>query len=126
MDWKPHANGTRPPCVQVKRIWQPPTDDSVIKMRWTVRGIPRVFWESEGLFDGISTYKLDEKGRVYEHSVDNVLLRDPPMFTTPPLGVGLNLERILGGVPQQAPIPVSRLIDRYWLRQSACTCQDLL
>jgi len=82
--------------VEVKRIWQP--QDDVIKMRWTVHGIPRVPWEAEGLFDGISTYKLDSKGKVYEHSVDNVLLRDPPMLTNPPLLAGLNL---VPGGPQQ-------------------------
>lgn len=85
--------------VEVKRIWQP-TDD-VIKMRWTVHGVPRVPWEAEGLFDGISTYKLDNHGRIYEHQVDNVLLRDPPMLTNPPLLAGLNL------VPgsSQTPVP---------------------
>lgn len=85
--------------VDVKRIWQP--EDSVIKMRWTVHGIPRVPWEAEGTFDGISTYRLDSHGRIYEHCVDNVLLRDPPMATNPPLLAGLNLQPL---VPQQ-PVP---------------------
>ena len=73
----------------------------MIKMRWTVHGVPRVPWEAEGLFDGISSYKLDNSGKVYEHCVDNVLLRDPPMLTNPPLLAGLNL------VPgaQQQPYP---------------------
>lgn len=85
--------------VDVKRIWQPDPDQ--IKMRWTVRGVPRVPWEAEGIFDGISTYKLDRNGRIYEHSVDNVLLRDPPMATNGPLLAGLNL------IPQgsQQPYP---------------------
>lgn len=56
--------------VDVKRIWQP--TDGVICMRWTVHGIPRVPWEAEGTFDGISTYRLDNNGKIYEHSVDNV------------------------------------------------------
>ncbi|KAG2431848.1 hypothetical protein HXX76_009341 [Chlamydomonas incerta] len=85
--------------VDVKRIWQP--EDSVIKMRWTVHGIPRVPWEAEGTFDGISTYRLDSHGKIYEHCVDNVLLRDPPMATNPPLLAGLNLQPL---VPQQ-PVP---------------------
>jgi hypothetical protein len=75
--------------VEVKRIWQP--SDDVIKMRWTVHGIPRVPWEAEGIFDGISTYKLDNNGKVYEHQVDNVLLRDPPFATNPPLLGVINL-----------------------------------
>ncbi|KXZ50599.1 hypothetical protein GPECTOR_15g282 [Gonium pectorale] len=85
--------------VDVKRIWQP--EDGVIKMRWTVHGIPRVPWEAEGTFDGISTYRLDSHGKIYEHSVDNILLRDPPMITNPPLLAGLNLQPL---VPQQ-PVP---------------------
>lgn len=56
--------------VDVKRIWQP--QEGVICMRWTVHGIPRVPWEAEGTFDGISTYRLDNSGKIYEHSVDNV------------------------------------------------------
>lgn len=88
--------------VDVKRIWQP--EDGIIKMRWTVHGIPRVPWEAEGTFDGISTYRLDSHGKIYEHSVDNILLRDPPMATNPPLLAGLNLQPL---VPQQ-PVPGGR------------------
>ncbi|GFR46738.1 hypothetical protein Agub_g8361, partial [Astrephomene gubernaculifera] len=86
--------------VDVQRIWQP--EDGVIKMRWTVHGIPRVPWEAEGTFDGISTYRLDSHGKIYEHCVDNVLLRDPPMATNPPLLAGLNLQPL---VPSQQPVP---------------------
>jgi hypothetical protein len=39
------------------------------RMRWTVRGIPRVPWNAEGVFDGISTFRLDNKGKIYEHQV---------------------------------------------------------
>lgn len=83
--------------VEVKRIWQP--EDGSIRMRWTVHGIPRVPWEAEGIFDGISQYKLDSEGKIYEHAVDNVILRDPPMQGVGPLLAGLNL------VPQQQPCP---------------------
>jgi hypothetical protein len=83
--------------VEVRRIWQP--QDGLICMRWTVHGIPRVPWEAEGLFDGISQYKLDSEGKIYEHSVDNVILRDPPMQGLGPLLAGLNLVR---APPQQA------------------------
>ncbi|KAI8463509.1 MAG: hypothetical protein J3K34DRAFT_389018 [Monoraphidium minutum] len=67
--------------VDVKRIWQ--TEDGCIRMRWTVHGVPRVPWEAEGIFDGISQYKLDHEGRIYEHAVDNVILRDPPVGVLP-------------------------------------------
>ncbi|KAG2487693.1 hypothetical protein HYH03_013692 [Edaphochlamys debaryana] len=86
--------------VDVKRIWQP--EDGVIKMRWTVHGIPRVPWEAEGTFDGISSYRLDSHGKIYEHSVDNILLRDPPMAMNPPLLAGLNLQPLAG---TQTPVP---------------------
>ncbi len=93
---------THTPCPAPQRIWQP--EDGLIKMRWTVHGIPRVPWEAEGTFDGISTYRLDSHGRIYEHSVDNVLLRDPPMATNPPLLAGLNLQPLVPQ-PSQQPIP---------------------
>lgn len=67
--------------------------------RWTVHGIPRVPWEAEGTFDGISTYRLDASGKVYEHVVDNVLLRDPPMLANPLLA-GLNLAPLQPQTPQ--------------------------
>lgn len=87
--------------VEVKRIWQP--DDSQIKMRWTVHGVPRVPWEAEGLFDGVSSYRLDHQGKIYEHSVDNVLLRDPPMAMAPnALLSALNLVPTTQG---QTPVP---------------------
>lgn len=56
--------------VEVRRIWQP--SDGVISMRWTVHGVPRVPWEAEGTFDGISTYKLDSDGKIYEHAGERV------------------------------------------------------
>eukprot|EP00798_Chlamydomonas_sp_ICE-L_P022429 gene22429-29541_t len=90
--------------VEVIRIWQP--EDSVIKMRWTVHGLPRLFGDRESLFDGISTYKLNESGRIYEHSVNNVLLRDTKAFSAAPILAGI--DRALGGgapVPQQVPFP---------------------
>jgi len=63
--------------LEVKRIWQPA--DGEIAMRWVVRGVPRVPWEAEGTFEGVSKYKLDSNGAIYEHSVDNIILRDPPV-----------------------------------------------
>ena len=37
------------------------------RMRWTVRGIPRVPWNAEGVFDGVSTFRLDREGKIFEH-----------------------------------------------------------
>jgi hypothetical protein len=59
------------------------------RMRWKVHAVPRGWWETEGTFDGISTYRLDSEGRIYEHYIDNVQLRDPPI--TNPLLYGYNL-----------------------------------
>lgn len=47
--------------VEVKRIWQK-TDDTIC-LRWTVHGFPRLPWDQEGTFDGVSTYKLDSHGK---------------------------------------------------------------
>ncbi len=57
-----------------------------------MHGVPRIPWDAEGIFDGISTYKLDSHGKIYEHSVDNMILRDPPMFANPALLANLNFQ----------------------------------
>nr|GMD61936.1 protein ABIL1-like isoform X2 [Ipomoea batatas] len=51
--------------IDIVSVWQPV--DSMIMVRWTVHGIPRVPWESRGRFDGTSEYKLDKTGKIYEH-----------------------------------------------------------
>lgn len=89
--------------VEILRIWQP--EDYVIKMRWQVNGYPRVWWEAEGRIDGISTYKLDKKGKIYEHSIDNVQLRDPPI--TNPLLYGMNWVYYPSNQPHSLPMPGS-------------------
>jgi hypothetical protein len=76
-------------------------------VRWTVRGIPRVPWDAEGIFDGISTYKLDSEGKIYEHSVDNLILRDPPLFSNPALLAGLNLQ------PSQTTPQLGEMLSRH-------------
>ena len=68
-----------------------------------MHGIPRVWWETEGTIDGISTYKLDSDGMIYEHYVDNVQLRDPPI--TNPLLYGLNFVFAPRLRPSQVPYP---------------------
>lgn len=67
--------------VDILRVWQP--CDNVIMVRWQVRGIPRVPWEAQGIFDGTSEYKLDKQGKIYEHKVDNVALNARPKFKVP-------------------------------------------
>jgi len=67
--------------------------------------VPRVWWQAEGTLDGISTYKLDRDGKIYEHRVDNVQLRDPPI--TNPVLYALNYIQLSGMQPQQMPVPGS-------------------
>lgn len=64
--------------IDILRVWQPM--ENVIFVRWTVHGIPRVPWETESCFDGISEYKLDKNGKIYEHKVDNIALNSPTKF----------------------------------------------
>ncbi|CAM6022116.1 unnamed protein product [Sphagnum balticum] len=84
--------------VDIVRVWQP--SDKVIMVRWTVRGIPRVPWETQGHFDGTSEYKLDKDGKIYEHKVDNVIMNSPPKFQ--PQSV-LDLVRVAGGHTTPTP-----------------------
>lgn len=65
--------------IDIASVWQPV--DSMIMVRWTVHGIPRVPWESRGRFDGTSEYKLDKNGKIYEHKVHNIALNSPPKFS---------------------------------------------
>jgi hypothetical protein len=74
-------------------------------MRWQVNGYPRVWWEAEGRIDGISTYKLDKAGKIYEHSIDNVQLRDPPIEN--PLLYGMNWIYYPSNQPHSLPMPGS-------------------
>lgn len=64
--------------VEVLSVWQPM--ENVILVRFTIHGIPRVPWESHGRFDGISEYKFDKNGKIYEHKVDNIALNSPRKF----------------------------------------------
>uniref|UniRef100_A0A5B6YMF3 NTF2-like domain-containing protein n=1 Tax=Davidia involucrata TaxID=16924 RepID=A0A5B6YMF3_DAVIN len=64
--------------VDIISVWQPV--ESIIMVRWTVHGIPRVPWESRGRFDGTSEYKLDKNGKIFEHRVHNIALNVPPKF----------------------------------------------
>ncbi|QDZ19353.1 hypothetical protein HOP50_02g18690 [Chloropicon primus] len=59
---------------EVTRVWQPHED--VIAVRWTFRGLPRIigsaFSGSTTYVDGISEFKLNRQGLIYEHKVDNL------------------------------------------------------
>jgi hypothetical protein len=81
--------GAQPPCLTLL-----PCCPAALPPR-------RVPWEAEGIFDGISQYKLDNHGRIFEHQVDNIVLRDPPMQNVSPLLAGLNLMPM----PVQQPYP---------------------
>ncbi|KAM1892804.1 hypothetical protein ACFX15_035320 [Malus domestica] len=61
--------------LEVYRIWQP--SENVILIRWNMKGVPRVPWEAKGQFQGTSRYKLDRKGKIYEHKVDNLAFNFP-------------------------------------------------
>jgi len=60
--------------VDVTRVWQPAED--VIAVRWTFRGLPRIiggaFPGSTTYVDGISEFKVNRVGLIYEHKVDNL------------------------------------------------------
>lgn len=61
--------------LQILRVWQP--SENMILIRWNLRGTPRVPWEANGEFQGTSRYKLDRKGKIYEHKVDNLAFNFP-------------------------------------------------
>ncbi|KAI4333271.1 hypothetical protein L6164_018103 [Bauhinia variegata] len=61
--------------LDVYRIWQP--SENVILIRWNLKGVPRVPWETKGEFQGTSRYKLDRNGKIYEHKVDNLAFNFP-------------------------------------------------
>jgi len=59
--------------VSILRMWAP--SDRTICVRWQVQGVPRLlssFGAAAAVFDGISEFKLDSHGFIYEHRVDNV------------------------------------------------------
>lgn len=92
--------------VRVLRIWQP--EDQVIKLRWQINATPRL-GKTAGTFDGISIYRLDKRGHVYQHEVTDVQLRDPPI--TNPLLYGLNYLLAPRPQVQQVPCPGSWFVD---------------
>ncbi len=43
------------------------SDEDTILAKWTVRGVLRVPWKAGLLFNGYSTYKLNQDNLIYEH-----------------------------------------------------------
>jgi len=66
----------------VTNIWQPAED--VIAVRWSFRGLPRIignaFPGSTSYVDGISEFKLNRQGLIYEHKVDNLDFSNSQVF----------------------------------------------
>lgn len=89
--------------VDILRVWQP--EPREIRVRWSARGVSRLPWRPVGVFDGISTFRLDEEGMIYVHEVNNVVLRPPPgaFNALSPLFARLNLVPELEGVVQGVP-----------------------
>ncbi|MBG1269345.1 DUF2358 domain-containing protein [Nostoc sp. WHI] len=49
----------------VHEVYQ--SDEDTILAKWTVRGVLRVPWKAGLLFNGYSTYKLNQDNLIYEH-----------------------------------------------------------
>ena len=87
--------------VSLLRIWQP--RERTLAVRWSVAAAPRLL-SSLGAgdvhYDGISEYKLDARGMIYEHKIENVDLGTPPALRS------RTLEQLLAGLaPAQSPTP---------------------
>jgi len=57
--------------LRIVRIWQP--NEGKIVVRWTIMGTPWLaLGDDENILDGNSEFKLDRKGKIYEHKVSNL------------------------------------------------------
>eukprot|EP00210_Caulerpa_lentillifera_P009044 g8631.t1 len=57
--------------VEMLRFWQPCKE--TILIRWSVKIYPRLLYNISGTIvqiDGISEFKLNQRGKIYQHSVD--------------------------------------------------------
>jgi hypothetical protein len=86
--------------VSILRIWQP--RERTLAVRWSVAAAPRILASlgaGDMHYDGISWYKLDSRGKIYEHVLDNVDWGDPPLARN-------GLSSILAGIVAPAqPTP---------------------
>jgi hypothetical protein len=53
--------------VEVQRIWE--RDSRTVAVRWKLRCFPRLLDRSLVNLDGISEYRFNDKGLIYEHKV---------------------------------------------------------
>jgi hypothetical protein len=62
--------------VQVSRIWSPlgMSGNRSIKVRWCIKARLRIVGglTEEAHFDGISEYKLDKRGFIYQHTITDL------------------------------------------------------
>ena len=54
--------------VHVHRFWQ--RSDGVVAVRWAVRGQPRLIAAEQKMVDGISEFRFNSEGYIYQHTVD--------------------------------------------------------
>ena len=47
--------------VRIHSFW--PRTEGIIRVRWSIHGVPRIPWESQSVFDGVSEYRLDRCDR---------------------------------------------------------------
>ena len=84
---------------EVMNIWQPAEDR--ICVRWSFRGLPRIigttFPDSTANIDGVSEFKLNRQGLIYEHKVDNMDINS--QFKLQDLGTLLSLNTNQGSWP---------------------------
>ncbi len=87
--------------VSLLRIWQP--RERTLAVRWSVCAAPRLL-SSLGAgdihYDGISEYKLDSKGLIYEHTVDGC-----DFAGAAPLRQRTLAQMLADLAPAQAPTP---------------------
>lgn len=62
--------------IRILRIWQPwENKERVINVRWCFDGNTRLL-DLSATVDGVSEYKLDKTGKIYEHRVNNIIMND--------------------------------------------------
>ena len=54
--------------VRVHRFWQ--RTDGVLAVRWAIHGQPRLPAAQQTVLDGISEFRFNEEGYIYQHTVD--------------------------------------------------------
>ena len=89
------------PRVQLLRIWQP--RERTLAVRWAVVAAPRLLASlgaGDVHWDGISEYKLDSQGRIYEHKICNV-----DVGTQQPLRARTLQSLLENLAPAQTPTP---------------------